>query len=80
MRKIGKVLHYYDKIGVAVVKLENALEVGDKVKLSRGDDSFEQTVESMQLDHKSVEKGKKGEEIAMKVDKPAKEGTLVESE
>ncbi len=76
---IGKVVHYYDKLGVAVVKLDKSLKVGDKVKLTHGDDSFEQTVESMQLNHKPVNQGKKGDEVAVKVAQKAKEGTILAS-
>ncbi|OGH16867.1 MAG: hypothetical protein A3C22_02345 [Candidatus Levybacteria bacterium RIFCSPHIGHO2_02_FULL_37_10] len=74
---IGKVIHYYDKIGVAVVKLEKILKVGDKVKFTKGDKSFEQTIESMQLEHKPVTLGKKGEEVAIKVDEAVKSGTEI---
>lgn len=74
---IGKVIHYYDKIGVAVVKLEKALKVEDKVKFTKGDASFEQTIESMQLDHKQVNSGKKNDEVAIKVDQVVKSGTEV---
>lgn len=74
---VGKVIHYYDKIGVAVVKLQKSLKVGDKVKFSKGDASFEQIIESMQLEHKQVSSGKKGDEIAVKVDQAAKDGTVV---
>ena len=75
--QIGKVVHYYDKIGVVVVKLNKKLAVGDRVRLQHGEDSFEQEVVSMQLDHKSINEGKKGDEVAIKVDQKAKEGTLV---
>jgi len=74
---VGKVIHYYDKIGVAVIKLGKDLKVGDKVKFEKGDNTFEQIIESMQLEHESVSKGKKKDEIAVKVDKVAKDGTLV---
>jgi U32 family peptidase len=74
---IGKVIHYYDKIGVAVIKLQKSLKVGDKVKFEKGDKSFEQIIESMQLEHEQVNVGKKGEEIAVKVDRVAKDGVLV---
>jgi hypothetical protein len=74
---IGKVIHYYDKIGVAVIKLQKSLKVGDKVKFEKGDVSFEQIIESMQLEHKQVASGKKGEEIAIKVNQVVKSGTLV---
>lgn len=74
---IGKVIHYYDKIGVAVIKLQKSLKVGDKVKFEKGDVSFEQVIESMQLNHKQVNSSKKGEEIAVKIDQVAKEGVDV---
>ena len=78
MDSVGKVVHYYDKIGVAVVKLDKVLKVGDRVKFSHGDNSFEQGIESMQLDHKPISEGKAGDEVAIKVDNVAKEGTAVE--
>nr|MBI5455350.1 hypothetical protein [Candidatus Levybacteria bacterium] len=74
---IGKVIHYYDKIGVAVIKLDKPLKVGDKVKFVHGENEFEQTIESMQLEHVQVESGKKGHEVAVKVDKETKSGTLI---
>ncbi|OGH23872.1 MAG: hypothetical protein A3J69_01000 [Candidatus Levybacteria bacterium RIFCSPHIGHO2_02_FULL_42_12] len=79
MRKteVGKVIHYYDKIGVAIVRLSKSLTVGGKVKFEKGDYSFEQIIESMQLDHKPISEGKSKEEVAIKVDQAAKEGTIV---
>ncbi len=74
---IGKVVHWYDKLGVAVIKLNKALKVGDEVRVKRGDYEFTDTITSMQLDHKPVNAGKKGDEIAVKVSKPAKEGAEV---
>lgn len=77
LTKIGKVTHYYDKLGVAIVKPTKAIKVGDKIKF--GEEGFEQTVESMQFDHKAVEKASPGKEVGIKVDKKAREGTLVYS-
>ncbi|MGA2911440.1 MAG: hypothetical protein ABSE17_02250 [Candidatus Levyibacteriota bacterium] len=74
---VGKVIHYFDKIGVAVVKLDKALKVGDKVKFVHGEKEFEQVIESMQLEHEQISAGKKGQEVAIKVNEEAKSGTLV---
>ena len=74
---VGKVIHYYDKIGVAVIKLEKPLKVGDNVKFVQGENEFTQSIESMQLEHVQVESGKKGQEVAVKVDKETKSGTQV---
>ena len=76
--KIGKVTHYFDKIGVAIVELSTDLAVGDKVKFTRGgEDLFEQTVDSIQIEHEKKEAAKKGEVIGLKSIQPVKEGAEV---
>ena len=53
--KIGKVTHYYDKIGVAIVELDSDLGVGDIIKFTRGgEDLFDQEVKSIQIEHQQV--------------------------
>ena len=74
---IGKVIHYYDKIGVAILKVDKTLKVGDKVKFEKGDNVFEQLVDSMQIEHGQITQAKKGQEIGIKVNQDAKDGTLV---
>ncbi|MBI2330552.1 translation elongation factor-like protein [Candidatus Daviesbacteria bacterium] len=77
-KPIGKVVHFYDKLGVAIVDLNSGgLEVGDEVKFKRGDEEFSQKIESLQVDHESVESVKKGDSFGIKVDKPTKVGTEV---
>ena len=76
-KPIGKVVHWYDKLGVAVVKLNKALKVGSQVKVKRGDQEFTETITSMQLNHESVKAGKKGEEVAVKVSQPVREGAEI---
>lgn len=74
---VGKVVHYYDKIGVAIVRLKKALKVGDKVKFVRGEEGFEQVVESMQVEHVAIQEGKPKQEVGIKVNQPVHDGTLV---
>ena len=76
-RGIGKVIHWYDKIGVAVVRLATPLTVGDKVMVKHGEEEFEDTVSSMQLDHADVSSGKAGQEVAVKLSQKAKEGSIL---
>lgn len=76
-KPIGKITHYYDKIRVAVVALNNALASGDKIKIGKDENFFEQEVKSMQVEHQKLEKAKKGQEIGLKVKKEVKEGDLV---
>lgn len=76
-KSIGKVVHYYDKIGVAIVELTATLHVGDTVLFQRGEQEFTQEVGSLQIDHEGVKKAKKGQVVGLKVDEPVKEGALV---
>jgi putative protease len=66
--KVGKVVHYYDKIEVAVIKVLGTINVGDKIKFS-GKNEFEQEVKSMQIEHKQIETAKKGQDVGVKVEK-----------
>jgi len=76
-KPLGKIVHYFDKAMVAVIKLDGGLKVGDEVKFVRGDEEFTQTIESMQIEHETIKSAKKGQEVAVKVSQPAKAGTLV---
>jgi len=76
-KQIGTVTHWYDKISVAVVKLTAKLTKGDKVKIKKGDEEFEDTVTSLQIDHKDVSSAKKGDDAAIKLSQRAKEGAVV---
>ncbi|PIU99422.1 MAG: hypothetical protein COY22_02305 [Candidatus Tagabacteria bacterium CG_4_10_14_0_2_um_filter_40_13] len=76
-KEIGTVTHFYDKIGVMVVKLTDKVAVGDAIKIKRGDEEIEETIESMQVEHENIEKAKKGDEIAIKISGKTKEGAVV---
>jgi putative protease len=64
---VGKIAHYYGKIGVAVIELENELSVGDTISIEGVETNFTQTVDSMQVEHKEIKKAKKGDAIGLKV-------------
>ena len=77
MKKVGTVTHYYGHIGVAIIALTGKLSKGDKVKFEGGKTEFEQTVESMQIEHKEIDSAKKGDVIGMKVNEKVGEGADV---
>ena len=64
---VGKVSHYYSKIGVAVVDLTESLTKGDKISIEGTTTNFEQTVDSMQVEHNEVSMANKGDSVGMKV-------------
>ena len=77
MKPIGKIIHYYDKIGVAIVRLSGPLKVGDKIKVEGNKNEFEQTIDSIQMDHKEISAGETGQEVGIKVSQKTNEGALV---
>jgi len=76
-KQVGTVTHWYDKLGVAVVNIIGKLSKGDAIKIKRGDNEFEDTVSSIQIDHKDVDSAKKGDNAALKLSQPTKEGATV---
>lgn len=74
---IGKIIHYYDKIGVAVLDLSGDLKAGETIRISGHGNEFTQTVSSMQVEHQQIEQAKKGDTVGMKTDQPVKEGDEV---
>lgn len=76
-KEVGKVIHYFGKAGVAVVRLTGKLAEGDMIKVAKGDDDFAMKIASMQVDHEPVKSANMGDEVAIKVDSPAKEGAVV---
>jgi putative protease len=76
-KKIGTITHFFDKISVGIIKLNGVLKVGDKVKIAGGTTSFEQEISEIQLEHKSIPEGKKGQEVGIKVNEKVREGDTV---
>lgn len=76
-KPIGVVTHYYDKIGVAIVKFNKDISAGETIEFKGANTDFSQTLTSMQFDHKEIPKAKKGQEIGIKVDEKVHEGNEV---
>ena len=77
-QKLGRVSHYYNRIGVAVIDLEAPLRVGDTIKFARGgEDLFQQEVESMQLEHEAVQVAKNGDAVGVQTKEEVKNGAEV---
>ena len=76
--QIGRVKHYFGRIGVAVIELSAGLKEGEAIEIGiNEEDAFQQVVKSMQANHKPVEDAKKGDAIGIKVEYPAKAGAVV---
>ncbi len=75
---IGRITHYFSNIEVAVISLVSPLKVGDKVRVVGGQETdFDQKIKSIQIEHKEVKTGKKGQSVGIKVEEKVHEGYKV---
>ncbi len=67
-QKIGTVIHYWGKIGVAGVNISNGeLRIGDTIHIKGHTSDFTQAVESIQMENQSVEVASPGDEVGIRV-------------
>ena len=76
-KHIGRVTHYFERIGVAVLDLSGGLKVGDMVHIQGRTTDFTQPVESMEIQHQKVQSVGPGAEVALKVIEPVRQGDAV---
>jgi len=65
--KIGSVMTYYSNIGVAAIDLTGNVKVGDTIIIRGHTTNVEQLLDSMEIDHQSVQEANNGDQIGVKV-------------
>jgi hypothetical protein len=75
--EIGTVKHFFSKISVAIIDLTAPLSVGDRILVKGPSTDFEMTVESMQVEHKSIQRVEGGQSVGLKLVQQAKERDVV---
>ncbi len=70
--EIGHIAHFFSKINVAVVDLTLPLTVGEHILIKGPSTDLEQTVESMQIERKDIQRAEGGQSIGLKVVQPVK--------
>ena len=76
--QVGKVTHYFTKIGVAIIEVANgSIKVGDELHIKGHTSDFKQKVDSMQIEHENVEMAEPGQSIGVKVNEPVRANDLV---
>ncbi len=76
-KEVGKITHYYGKIGVGIVELSDGLRVGDTIHIKGHTSDFTQTVESIQVEHQNVSEAKAKDVVGMKVIDKVHPGDIV---
>jgi len=76
-KSIGKISHFFGNISVGIIELTESLNVGDKIHIKGASTDFEQTIESMQVEHADIQSAKSGDAVGIKVAQKVKEGDEV---
>ena len=74
---VGRVTHYYNHIGVAVLVLSGELKAGDNILIMGKTTELTQGVASLEINHHKIQSASAGMEVALKVDEPVREGDVV---
>ncbi|MCD4779290.1 MAG: hypothetical protein K8S27_01905 [Candidatus Omnitrophica bacterium] len=75
---IGAITHYFSRINVVVLKMENGpLRLGDDIHIRGRKTNFKQPVESLQVESFDVKKAEKNQLVGLKVLKPVTVGDQV---
>ena len=76
-KRIGRVTHYFGRLGVAVLELSDQLETGETVHILGHTTDFTQRVESMEIEHQKLDVAGPGSDVALKVDQRVRGGDTV---
>ena len=77
-KKIGEVIKYFGKIGVAAIRLsEGSLKVGDTIRIVGHTSDFTQPIDSMQVENLNVQEAGPGADIGIKVKDRVREHDVV---
>jgi len=78
MFKIGKVINYYEAIGVTIVQLSGQLSVGDVIKIYKdGDEILVQEINQILLNQKSVDSANPKDVVALHLNGKVKKDSEV---
>ena len=76
-KKIGEITHFFSKIKVGIVKMLGILKVGDSIRILGGETDFDQSVQSIEIDGKKINKTKKGDLVGLKFSRKVRKGYKV---
>ncbi len=70
--EIGNIIHYFQKINVAIVELSLPLSVGDPILIKGPSTDFEQHVDSIEVDRKAIQRAEGGQSVGLKLSQLAR--------
>ncbi len=76
-KPVGEITHYYGGLGVAIVKFNKSVKIGQKITIQGATTNFSQEIKSMQYDHKDISEVGVGQEVGIKIKEKVREGDRV---
>ena len=74
---IGRISHYYSHLSVAAIRLDAPLNVGQRIRIKGHTTDLVQIVESLEVEHRRVERAVPGEDVALKVQDHVREHDVI---
>ncbi len=66
--RIGTITHYFGHIGVGAIQLTDGdLAVGDTIRVKGHTSDFTQVIDSMQIEHASIERAVRGQNVGTRL-------------
>ena len=75
--QIGTVDHFFGNISVGMIKLTDALKIGDRIHIKGSTSDFSQDISGMQLDRVSAQEAKAGDLVSIKVEQKVRKDYIV---
>ena len=76
--RVGFVEKYYQRLGVAAIKIENNfLKIDDIIEIGNEEEAVRQRISSMQINRVNVESAKSGDSVGVSLKYSVKEGSDV---
>jgi len=76
-KEIGKITHYFGKIEVGIIELIDSIKVGDTIHIKGDSSDFNQTLDSMQINHQNVETANSGDGVGVKFNEKVRVNDIV---
>ncbi len=67
LEAIGRVRMFFAHVSAAVVELTAPLRLGERIYVKGRTSDFQQVVESLQIDHQSIQEAAAGQTVGLKV-------------
>ncbi len=75
--EVGRVEHYFDRIGVVGIGLTDRIAIGDTIRVKGHTTDLTHAVESMQIDNTDVEEAGAGDSVGIVVGEKCRGGDHV---